>query len=86
VNLTEPSLTGFAMATVMLAKMCGWNEPERQQVQHIHLQVDGALIEQLRAGYAEMSATRMGISMTQRLSQPTSCGYGNPPSCPLTDP
>jgi hypothetical protein len=39
----------------MLAKMCGWNEPERQQVQHIYLQVDSALIEQLRAGYAEMA-------------------------------
>jgi hypothetical protein len=43
----------------MLAKMCGWNEPEKQQVQHIHLQVDSALIEQLRADYAEMNAGRV---------------------------
>jgi hypothetical protein len=55
VNLTEPSLTGFAMATVMLAKMCGWNEPEKVNAQSIEVKVDAALIEQLRAGYAEMS-------------------------------
>jgi hypothetical protein len=30
----------------MLAKMCGWNEPEQVKLDHVHLQVDSALIEQ----------------------------------------
>jgi hypothetical protein len=42
----------------MLAKMCGWNEPEKRSVQHVHLQVDAALIAQLRSGYAELGALR----------------------------
>jgi hypothetical protein len=40
----------------MLAKMCGWNEPEQVRHDHVHLQVDSALIEQLRAGYAQLGA------------------------------
>jgi phage terminase small subunit len=42
-------------AAEMLAKMCGWNEPERVNVQSVEVRVDAALIEQLRAGYAELS-------------------------------
>ena len=38
----------------MLAKMCGWNESERVNVQSDEVKVDAALIEQLRTGYAEM--------------------------------
>jgi hypothetical protein len=44
----------------MLAKMCGWNEPERVNVQSVEVKVDASLIEQLRAGYAEMNARRIG--------------------------
>lgn len=44
----------------MLARMCGWNEPEKVNVQSVEVKVDAALIEQLRAGYAEMSARRIG--------------------------
>ena len=40
-------------AAEMLAKMCGWNEPE-VNVQSVEVKVDAALIEQLRAGYAEL--------------------------------
>jgi hypothetical protein len=40
----------------MLAKMCGWNEPERVNVQSVEVRVDAALIEQLRAGYAALGA------------------------------
>jgi hypothetical protein len=36
-------------AAEMLAKMCGWNEPERVDVQSVEVKVDAALIEQLRA-------------------------------------
>ena len=46
-------------AAEMLAKLCGWNEPERVNVQSVEVKVDAALIEQLRVGYAELSARRM---------------------------
>ncbi|HEY5742802.1 MAG TPA: hypothetical protein VIS99_09695 [Terrimicrobiaceae bacterium] len=44
----------------MLNKMQGYNEPASVQHNHVQLQVDVALMEQLRAGYAELSARRMG--------------------------
>jgi hypothetical protein len=59
-RLSEARPSDGLKAAEMLAKMCGWNEAEKGEVRHIHLQVDAGLIEQLRAGYAEMSATRMG--------------------------
>ena len=40
----------------MLAKICGYNEPEQVKHDHVHLQVDSALIEQLRDGYAALAA------------------------------
>jgi hypothetical protein len=40
----------------MLAKMCGWNEPERVNVQSVEVKVDAALIEQLRAGYEQLAS------------------------------
>jgi hypothetical protein len=42
-------------AAEMLAKMCGWNEPEKVNVQSVEVKVDAALIAQLRGGYAELS-------------------------------
>jgi hypothetical protein len=39
----------------MLAKMCGWNEAEQVRHDHVHLQVDSALIAQLREGYAQFA-------------------------------
>jgi hypothetical protein len=43
-------------AAEMLARLCGWNEPEQVKHDHVHLQVDSAaLIEQLRAGYAQLA-------------------------------
>jgi phage terminase small subunit len=41
-------------AAEMLAKMCAWNEFERVNVQSVEAKVDAALIEQLRAGYAQL--------------------------------
>jgi hypothetical protein len=41
-------------AAEMLARMCGWNEPERVNVQSVEVKVDAALIEQLRAGYSQL--------------------------------
>jgi hypothetical protein len=43
-------------AAEMLAKMCGWNEPERVNVQSVGVKVDAALIEQLRAGYGQLAS------------------------------
>jgi hypothetical protein len=40
-------------AAEMLTKMCGYNEPERVDVNKVELRVDAALLEQLRAGAAE---------------------------------
>ena len=53
-------------AAEMLARICGYNEPEQVKHDHVHLQVDSALIEQLRAGYQQItlapsSFTRRGF-------------------------
>ena len=47
-------------AAEQLSRICGYNEPEQVKHDHVHLQVDSALIEQLRAGYAEMDARHIG--------------------------
>jgi hypothetical protein len=46
----------------MLAKMCGWNEPEEVKHNHVHLTVDANVIEQLRAGYAQLEERRANAS------------------------
>ena len=51
-------------AAEMLARMCGYNEPEVRNVNHVHLQIDGALAEQLRAGYAMTSEKRVALPTT----------------------
>ena len=35
--------------------MQGYNEPDKSVHNHVHLQVDAALIGQLRCGYAELA-------------------------------
>ena len=42
-------------AAEMLCKMAGWNEVEQVRHDHVHIQVDSAIIEQLRAGYAQLA-------------------------------
>ena len=54
-RLSEARPSDGLKAAEMLAKMCGWNEPERVNVQNVEVRVDAALIEQLRAGYAQLS-------------------------------
>ena len=54
-NLPEARTADGLKAAEMLAKMCGWNEPERVNVQSVEVKVDAALIEQLRAGSAEVA-------------------------------
>ena len=48
--------------------MCGWNEPEQVKHDRVHIKVDSALIDQLRAGYAELNAR--DSSRAQRLEFP----------------
>ena len=50
-RLPEARTADGLKAAEMLAKMCGYNEQEQVKHDHVHLQVDSALIEQLRAGY-----------------------------------
>jgi hypothetical protein len=54
-RLSEARPSDGLKAAEMLAKMCGWNEPERVNVQSVEVKVDAALIEQLRASYAQLT-------------------------------
>jgi hypothetical protein len=55
-RLPEARLGDGLKAAEMLAKLTGWNEPDQVKHDHVHIQVDSALIEQLRAGYAQLGA------------------------------
>lgn len=55
-RLLETRTADGLKAAEMLAKMCGWNEPERVNVQSVEVKVDATLIEQLRAGHAQLGA------------------------------
>ena len=59
-RLLEARLGDGIKAAEMLAKLCGWNEPEQVKHDHVHIQVDSALIEQLRAGYAQLGERERG--------------------------
>ena len=59
-RLPEARLGDGLKAAEMLAKMCGWHEPERVNVQSVEVRVDAALIDQLRAGYAQLSERERG--------------------------
>jgi hypothetical protein len=52
-------------AAEMLAKMCGWNEPEKVNVQSVEVKVDAALIEQLRAGYAQLASKGAPLALQE---------------------
>ena len=54
-RLSEARTTDGLKAAEMLAKLCGWNTAEQVKHDHVHVQVDSALIQQLRAGYAQLS-------------------------------
>jgi hypothetical protein len=59
-RLSEARPSDGLKAAEMLAKMSGWNEPARVNVQSVEVKVDAALIEQLRAGYAQLGARKRG--------------------------
>jgi hypothetical protein len=54
-RLSEARLGDGLKAAEMLAKLPGWNGPDQIKHNHVHVQVDSALIEQLRAGYAQLA-------------------------------
>jgi phage terminase small subunit len=52
-------------ALELLSKLQGYNEPERAQVQHLHMHVDAGLIEQLRAGYSALTARQASVMLQE---------------------
>jgi Terminase small subunit len=42
-------------ASELLTKLCGWNEPENIQHNHLHVTVNSTLMNELRAGYAALT-------------------------------
>jgi hypothetical protein len=50
-------------AAEMLARMCGWNETERVNVQSVEVRVDAAFIEQLWAGCGQLASKGGPISL-----------------------
>ena len=59
-RLPETRTADGLKAAELLSKLCGYNEPERHVSTNVSISVDASLIQQLRAGYVEMSATRIG--------------------------
>jgi hypothetical protein len=57
-RLMEARTADGLKAAEMLAKICGYNEPEVRNVNHVHLQIDSALADQLRAGYSQLADTK----------------------------
>jgi hypothetical protein len=66
----------------MLAKLCGWNEPEKREERHLHahMQVDKALLAQLRGGYMELQGTSARMKMLQGADTPRHSTPPVPPS------
>jgi hypothetical protein len=67
-RLQEVRTADGLKAAEMLARMCGYNEPEQVKHDHVHLQVDAALIEQLRAGYAADSLQGAPLALQEGAS------------------
>ena len=73
----SPGLSRNAFtAAEMLAKMCGWNEPEKLSVHSVEVKVDAALIAQLRAGYSELSGPKRVCDARDALCAPVGVGAG----------
>ena len=66
-RLLETRTADGVKAAEMLARMCGWNEPEVRNVNHVHLQIDSALAEQLRAGYTQLADAKRASAMTDAM-------------------
>jgi hypothetical protein len=62
-RLSEARQADGLKAAEMLAMKWGWNEPERVIVQSGEIKVDAAVVEQLRAVYAEVGAARPKLAL-----------------------
>jgi hypothetical protein len=81
-RLSEARIADGLKAAEMLSKLCGWNEPEKVNVRSVEVKVDAALIEQLRAGYAEL-----GIRQQQQVAASVAASSeekGQPPPLPAS--
>jgi hypothetical protein len=67
-RLPETRAADALKAAEMLSKMCGWNEPEKVNVQNVELKVDAALLAELRKGAAAMNA--LGSSRAKLIGAP----------------
>jgi hypothetical protein len=79
-RLPETRTAHGLKAAEMLAKMCGWNEPERVNVRNVELKVDAALLEELRKGAAAMNA--LGSSRAKLVGAPVIADVADTP--PMT--
>ena len=68
-RLLETRTADGLKAAEMLARICGWNQPEQVKRDHVHLQVDSALIEQLRAGYFELAHHKGASAQLDRVKE-----------------
>ena len=64
-RLLETRTADGLKAAEMMAKMCGWQEPEVVSHQHVHLQVDASVIEQLRAGYGQLASKGAPLALQE---------------------
>ena len=75
-RLSDTRLADGLKAAEMLAKLCGWNEPEKREERHLHahMRVDKAWLAQLRAGFIELQGAK-----TQWLAQGADTRAGDTP-------
>jgi hypothetical protein len=66
-RLPEARTADGLKAAEMLAKMCGYNEPERHVSTSVSINVDASLIEQLRTGYAEVANHKLANVQLDRV-------------------
>jgi hypothetical protein len=52
-------------AAELLVKVCGWNEPERVQSQHVSIQVDAKMLEELRKGHEQLVAQQKSMLLAR---------------------
>ena len=66
--MSETRTADGLKAAELLSKLCGYNEPEQVKHDHVHLQVDSALIEQLRSGYAQLASKGAPLALQEGAS------------------
>ena len=63
----------------MLAKLCGWNEPERVHSQQVSIQVDAKLLEELRKGHEQLMAQQKSMLLARIVADTPAGEPRNPP-------